>query len=736
LSIAYNSETRCFFLHLSTSFYALRVLDTGEVVHVGAGPLVASDSSNAGNSPPLLELDEYGDANYVWDQQARRWELPTYGDISYHDVALKAGIVESPGQAYPAYDLRLRYVSHEIRTDDAPALSVPVVDVKSTPARETLSILLRDTTVEFYATLYYRVTPEHDIIERWIRINNASTCQIVVDSLAFGTVYVPNGRYELTRPAGAWAREFIATTQILAQGRIITESTGLNTGHASNPFFQLSEVGKSTEQDGTVYFGALAYSGNWSLRFEALPTTVVRVHGGYDPDGFGLTLDPGESHTTPAFVHGIAKDGKGGASRRLHRFTRDYVLPQNRHGDFRPVLYNSWEAVYFQMSHESQLILARKAAAIGIELFCVDDGWFGGRRNDAAGLGDWWVSQDVFPSGLVPLIDEVKRLGMRFGLWVEPEMVNPDSDLYREHPDWVLHYADRPRTETRNQLILDFGRPEVVQFIWTILNTLIGSHDISFIKWDMNRYSTEPGSIAGSSIWWRHVEGVYSIMDRLRHSHPELEIQSCSGGGGRVDLGILARTDQVWTSDNTDAVDRVCIQDGFSLAYPPRVMESWVTHAVNHQTGRGSSLDFRFDVAMRGALGIGTSLNELSDEELSAYGRKIAFYKRLRPVVQGGDLYRLHTDPDVSTWLTVAGDGREAVYSIVVTGQLQGIIRAPDRLPGLISHAVYAISDESGTRLGLWSGFQLSTVGLPATEKFGGGTNAVRSRTLLLEVVS
>jgi alpha-galactosidase len=494
-------------------------------------------------------------------------------------------------------------------------------------------------------------------------------------------------------------------------------------------------VDNATEETGTVYFGALAYSGNWSLRFESLLTRALRVHGGYEPSDFAMTLGPGESHTTPAFVLGCSHEGRGGASRRLHAFTRDYVLPEPRNGDLRPVLYNSWEAVYFDMSFESQAQLARKAAAIGIELFVIDDGWFGGRRNDSAGLGDWVVSSDVFPSGLNPLIEEVKSLGMRFGLWVEPEMVNPDSDLYRAHPDWVLHFPGRPRTEQRNQLILDFGRPEVVEYIWELLDRLVRDHDITFFKWDMNRYASEPGSPAGKLIWLKHVAGVYSIMDRLRAAHPRLEIQSCSGGGGRVDLGILARTDQVWTSDNTDAYDRVRIQDGFSLAYPPRTMECWVTHEVNHQTGRAASLDLRFDVAMRGALGVGTSLNKLSDEELATYAEKIAFYKRIRPTVQTGRLYRLHTSENESTWFVVSEDGNRGVYSAIVISQLQGYYRAPSRLPGLHDNLKYAVIDEHGAVLGQWSGFQLGTLGLPGDTRFGGLNCAIRSRTLMVEKV-
>lgn len=457
----------------------------------------------------------------------------------------------------------------------------------------------------------------------------------------FGVLNLRAGRYELVRVAGNWAREFVPVSQGLEAGTFVLDQRGLNTGHAANLFFLVHERGDATEEAGVVYFGAMAWSGNWRLRFESLPSGACRIFAGYEASDFGLTLGAGEMHRTPAVVFGCTDAGRGGASRALHRFTRERVLPGRAPGEPRPVLYNSWEATGFDLSLENQTALARTAAAVGVELFVVDDGWFGARRHDRAGLGDWTVSADVFPDGLRPLADEIRRLGMQFGLWFEPEMVNPDSDLYRAHPEWVLHFPGRPRIEQRNQLILDFGRPEVVEYLWAQMDARVREIGIDFIKWDMNRYAYQPGSVAGKRIWQRHVEGVYGLMDRLRAAHPRLAIQTCSGGGGRIDLGILARTDQAWVSDNTDAHDRAFIQEGFSFAYPACVLESWVTEEKNPQTGRLSSLDLRFDVSMRGALGIGSHLNELSPADLESYRRKIAFYKKIRPIVQGGDLYRL-----------------------------------------------------------------------------------------------
>jgi alpha-galactosidase len=295
-------------------------------------------------------------------------------------------------------------------------------------------------------------------------------------------------------------------------------------------------------------------------------------------------------------------------------------------------------------------------------------------------------------------------------------MVNPDSDLYRLHPDWVLHFPGRPRTTARNQLILDFGRPaEVVEHIFSLLDALVERYSIAFFKWDMNRLATEPGSVAGKAIWRRHVEGVYRIMDRLRQRHPGLDIQTCSGGGGRIDLGMFGRTDQAWVSDNTDAFDRVRIQEGFSLAYPARCMEAWVTHEKNHITQRVTPLNLRFDVAMRGALGIGSSLNELSQAELAEYASFIQFYKMIRPVVQGGELYRLERleEFDASVIEYVLPDGSEAVYSEVLRDHQVGVFRPAALLKGLQSRLVYMVLDRSNTEVYRATGYELMVQGIP-----------------------
>ena len=730
--ILFDAATRTFNLVLAHSFYAFRAEPGGRLLHLAWGPRPTGTPDGA------LLTQGYalaGIASFEW--QTGRDELVAFGDTTYHEVSLKASFPsiapESLGAGetahIPVRDVRLRYVDHEVVEDARPGLApehgLPVRDARP---RETLRVRLADPVQPFETTLCYRLIPEFDIIERWCEYANSGPETVTLEVVGIATLHLPNGTSELTSVNGGWAREFAATRERLPVGLRALDGRTLQTGHEGNPFFMLNRPGQAWEETGTVYFGALAYSGAWRIACEQFGTLDLRVHATYHPADFRLEMAPGSRHATPALVIGACPDGWGGASRRLQGFARARVLPRPASTAYRPVLYNSWEATFFDLSFEGQLKLARLAARIGVELFCVDDGWFGGRRHAHAGLGDWTVSPKVFPKGLEPLVAEVHGLGMQFGLWVEPEMVNPNSRLYRRHPEWALHFPGRPRTESRSQLILDLGRPEVVDYLREALHELVARYHIDFLKWDMNRNVTEPGSAAGRAIWLRHVEALYEIMDGLRRAHPQLQIESCSGGGGRIDLGVLSRTDQVWTSDNTDAMDRLRIQEGFSLCYPARAMEAWVTHAHNLQTGRVASLGLRFDVAMRGALGIGSRLDELDDAELAEYASHIRFYKRIRPVVQEGIQYRLQRleEYGASVWEYVLPDAGEAVYSIAVREHQIGWVRPPAPLRGLDPAATYAATDRRGKRVHLATGYELMVLGIPDDARAGVGY----SRTL------
>lgn len=385
------------------------------------------------------------------------------------------------------------------------------------------------------------------------------------------------------------------------------------------------------------------------------------------------------------------------------------------------MLYNSWEVTTFAVTESGQKELAAKAAKLGVELFVMDDGWFGKRNDDHAGLGDWYVNRQKFPNGLGPLIESVNKLGMKFGLWVEPEMVNPDSDLYRAHPDWAMHFPNRPRTEGRNQLVLNMARDDVRDYIFGVLDRIVSENNIEFLKWDMNRHFTEPGwpealEAEQKKLWVKYVTNVYDIIDRLRAKHPGLEIESCSGGGGRVDLGILTRVDEVWTSDNTEAFDRLRIQDGFSAAYPPKVMMAWVTDVPN-MNGRTTPLKYRFLAAMMGSLGIGADLNHWKDADFKLATEMIGHYKLIRGTVQEGRLYRLASsrEGELTANQYVSEDGRQSVLFAFLRSQQFDRPVPAIYLDGLEERATYrvtAIDDKLAEKSQTVSGAALMHRGL------------------------
>ena len=509
---------------------------------------------------------------------------------------------------------------------------------------------------------------------------------------------LPNDRtYRLTHLAGRWASETQVVRETIQPGKKVLESRRGTTSHQANPFFAIDEDGRADEEQGRVWFGALAWSGNWKITVERTAEGLVRVVGGFNDFDFGYRLAPGESLTTPLLYGGFTKDGFGEASRLLHALQIEEILPDRAARKLRPVLYNSWEATFFAVDEPGQKALAEKAARLGVERFVMDDGWFGARDHDRAGLGDWTVNPKKFPNGLKPLIDHVKSLGMDFGLWVEPEMVNPDSDLYRQHPDWALHFPGRPRTEGRNQLILNFARKDVQEHIFGVLDRLLAENDIRFFKWDMNRHFSEPGWPAMApeeqkKVWVEYVRAVYSVMDRLKARHPGVEIESCSGGGGRVDLAMLERVEQVWTSDNTEAFDRLRIQEGFTMAYTPKVMMAWVTDVPN-MNGRVTPLRYRFLTAMQGSLGVGVNLGHWSEADNKLAAEMIAYYKRVRQSVQEGRLYRLlsPSESDAAVNEYVARDGRQAVVFASRHSQQYQRALPTIRLRGLVPEAVYRI---------------------------------------------
>jgi alpha-galactosidase len=529
-------------------------------------------------------------------------------------------------------------------------LSFASASLRSGDGSPHLVIVLRDSAFDFGLELHYRLHSDTDVIERWAVLSNSGDDTIKVLRADSGNWLMPElPDYRASTVHGYWAAETQLERRTLQTGEYTLTSRHGTTGQQSNPWIMIDD-GSATETQGEVWSVALAWSGSWRLTAQRRPEGGVSVSLGFGHDGLTWSLKPGDELQTPPSLGMFSPAGFGAASRSWHTYARQHVLPKPE--ELRPVLFNSWEATGFDVTVAGQASLAAKAAGLGVELFVVDDGWFGQRTHDAAGLGDWHPNPDRFPHGLRELTDIVRHYGMKFGIWVEPEMVNPDSDLYRAHPDWVLHWPQRPREERRNQLVLNFGRPDVRAWAAGWLTRLVQDEGIDFIKWDMNRPFTQAGWPSNTtnqdSLWIEHTRGVYAVIDELRSAHPALRIESCSSGGGRADLGILSRTDQVWTSDNTDSLDRQAIQYGFSQLYPSVTMGAWVTETVNDMTGRHVPLTYRFHVAMAGNLGIGGNLDEWSEKDLTTAQELIAQYKTIRRTVQQGELYRLGGTPGIT----------------------------------------------------------------------------------------
>ena len=638
-SVRFDQNTRVFHIDAADTSYVLGVNEHEEVQALYWGKrLAVSDTFPAAKAHMGASFDL---SNTVTPQEFVGW-----GGGLYVEPDLK--ITFPDGNR----DLELKYASYKIDGDK-------------------LSIVMKDVSRDVFVTLAYQPDAETGILRRWAEIENRTNAPFTMEQVSAATWSLPRGTdYRLRYLSGRWAGEFNVNEQPVQPGKTVLESRRGTTGAQNNPWFAIDRMSTAGEETGSVWFGALGWSGSWQITVEQDSTQQVRVSGGLNPFDFGYRLQKGERFKTPVFYGGYSSEGIGGASRMMHRFEVDSILPHAPNPALRPVLYNSWEATTFTVDEAGQMALAEKAASIGIERFVMDDGWFGQRKDDHAGLGDWYVNQQKFPHGLKPLIDKVHSLKMDFGLWVEPEMVNADSDLYRKHPDWVLNFTGRPRTEGRNQMVLNLARPDVRAYVFGFLDKLLNENDIAFLKWDYNRNWSEPGWPAVApedqkKVYVDFINNVYSILAELRAKHPKVEIESCSSGGGRVDLGIMRLTDEFWTSDNTDAFDRLLIQNGYTYAYSPAAMMAWVTDSptwVNHRT---LSLDYRFLSSMQGSLGVGANLNKWGPEDFATATKMIAQYKTIREIVQRGSLYRLMTPEHNSEQSATESVSRDRTQAVV-----------------------------------------------------------------------
>ncbi len=669
----------------------------------------------------VLHLDGRGLLHLgYWGADGGSWEADDYHVDAPPDRETAPHFLESLPLAFPAYgDPSYREPCLVVAQPDGErelALTFAADWFGERDGRPLLELEFRDARAGVRLTHELRLFRELDLVGWYVHVANERGEPLTIERVLSGALPLPAGRYDCWTLHGRWGGEFQLERQELGHGAFVIGSRRGVSSAEAHPWFAIGPHGETAEHDGRVWFGSLAWSGNWTAVVEVERGGTLAVTAGLQPFDFAWRLQSGERFSAPPLLLGHAVDGLGGAARRLHGYERMLALPAAHRTAVRPVLYNSWEATYFDVRADRQIALARRAAELGVELFVVDDGWFGARDHDRAGLGDWYVNQRKFPRGLRPLIDEVHRLGMLFGIWVEPEMVNPDSDLFRAHPDWAYLPPGREPVLSRNQLVLNFARADVRAAILDQLRALLTEHGrIDFLKWDHNRpwlHVGWPGhSDRGREAWVRHVRGLYELLRTLRAEFPHLLIETCASGGARADLGMLALTDQAWVSDNTDAADRLAIQFGYSHTHSPSTMVNWVTDVPNHQTGRVSPLAFRFHVAMQGVLGIGGDITRWSAAERSDARELVAEYKRIRETVQLGEQYWLLPPAPVGPCAVqyVSPDRRTVVLLLYqVRGEVGGGVRRV-RLMGLDAERRYR-RERDGTES---TGAALMAAGLP-----------------------
>lgn len=635
-------------------------------------------------------------------------EFPSYGVGDYRNNCV--GVCQADGTRAADF----RYVSWEIREGAHKIPGLPCLFDEDETA-ETLVIFLEDAASSLKLELYYVVFADRDVIARSARITNEGKEAVRLEKMMSACLELPNGSWEAIHFHGRHAMERRLERLPLMHGTMEVGSRRGTSSHQHNPGVILCSP-DATEEHGGCYGLSLIYSGSFSMEIEMDQMDSVRAVCGINPEFFEYRLEPGEAFDTPQLMMTYSGSGLGRMSANFHSIIRHNLCRGKYKFARRPVLINNWEATYFDFNEEKILSIARQASELGIEMLVLDDGWFGSRDSDNAGLGDWFVNTDKLKGGLTDLVTGINGLGMKFGIWIEPEMVNEDSRLYREHPDWALTIPGRKPCRSRNQLVLDMSRSEVRDYVFDSIAAVLKSANVEYVKWDMNRsicdvYSAVLPKERQGEVYHRYVLGIYDLMERFTSSFPNILFEGCSGGGGRFDPAILYYSPQIWCSDDTDGIERLEIQYGTSFFYPISAVGSHVSAIPNHQTGRRTPLATRGVVAMAGSFGYEMDLNLLTEDEKEAVKAQVEDYKKYYDLIHNGDYYRLTSpqgDSGFTAWQFVSGDKTRTLLNLVITHVRAN---APDlwfKLRGLDPEKRYRL-EENGR---IYSGSALMNAGI------------------------
>ena len=693
MPITYNEQSREFHLYNNKISYLIKILANEQLGQLYFGKRI-----------PNRENQEY----------------PAYGTTDQRCPALD--IKRPNGSRITDF----KYVSHKIYAGKRKLTGLPATYVENESEATTLEINLYDELIQVTLCLQYTIFENSAAIARSVKFSNDSDQKYQLKTALSLNLDLPDANYEWLQFSGAWGRERHLHKTPLRPGIQAINSARGASSHMQNPFVILKRP-FTTEEQGETLGVSFVYSGNFLAQAEVDEYSVTRLQIGTDPFQFSWCLKPNETFQTPEAILAYTSEGLNQLSQTFQKLYTTRLARGYWRDKERPILINNWEATYFDFTEEKLLSIAKKAKELGIELFVLDDGWFGERTKETAGLGDWYVNRNRLKNGISGLSRKIHDLGMMFGLWLEPEMVNKDSDLYRKHPDYIIETPKRHASHGRKQYVLDFSRKEVVDNIYEQLVKILDEDEIDYIKWDMNRNITECYSIAyppeqQGEIMHRYILGVYNLYERLIERYPKILFESCASGGGRFDAGMLYYAPQAWTSDDSDAIERLKIQYGTSFGYPQSMMGAHVSASPNEQLGRNTPLKIRGDVAFFGAFGYELDLDKLSSTELASIKKQIELMKKYRSIFQYGTFYRLKSpfEGNIVSWMVVSEDKSQAIvgyYKILndVNCEYRRLY-----LPGLEADTLYNVQEELGSYLGNFTGDELANIGLVTTDASAG----------------
>ena len=714
MGIIYCEKDRTFTLQTKNTTYQMQVDRYGFLLHLYYGKktdgcmdylLTYYDRGFSGNP-----YDAGEDRTYSMDTLPQ--EFPCYGNGDFRSTAFA---VEN---ADGSMSCDLRYKSHTIRDGKYNLQGLPAVYASEEEA-QTLEILMEDPVTGVKVVLLYGVLPAQDIITRSVCVKNESSGKIYLNKIESASLDFLYGDYELLTFYGRHAMERNVQRVPVVHGTQKIGSVRGTSSHQYNPMMILAEK-ETTEDKGNCYAMSFVYSGCFQGEVLKDQLNQTRMMLGLQEEAFRYTLETGEMFQAPEVILSYSAEGMNRLSQNLHHCIRQHICRGKYKEEIRPILINSWEAAYFDFTGDTIYELAKAAKEVNIDMLVMDDGWFGKRDDDNSGLGDWFVNEKKLGGTLGDLIKKINDLGVKFGIWVEPEMISEDSDLYREHPDWALTIPGRNPVHARNQLVLDFSRKEVVDHIFDQICKVLDQGNIEYVKWDMNRSLMDVfsrGTEDQGRVMYDYVLGLYDFLEKIVTRYPDLLIEGCSGGGGRFDAGMMYYTPQIWCSDNTDALDRLQIQYGTSFGYPVSAVGSHVSAVPNHQTGRITSLHTRGVVAMAGTFGYELNLGKLSEEEKQEIRLQVEEYRKFAPLIQTGLYYRL-SDPareEYAAWAFVSEDQKEVLLNVVLQEIHGNMTVNYVKLQGLKCSAIYR-DTETGK---IYNGAALMEAGIPMPVEMG-----------------